>query len=221
MSWRGVTAVLALFGSVGCGAAAPHGNPLGAAVSAHASQTSLVPAPAVVAAACRQGSITVGLPVLCPTRWPATRAAGPPQLFWFERSTRVYLLNAFNGPNDETPHVFHLLIGGQSRPFGRAWQTTIDPGLRVTTRTVRIPKRGGGTFVQQRPARLIGTTTVHGARAILLREPPYPQGGLQGGHVLVLWNQGSHGYLISVHGLMLSSSALVAIAEAMADSARS
>jgi hypothetical protein len=85
---------------------------------------------------------------------------------------------------------------------------------------VTIPTRGGGTFVQQLPARRVGSARVDDARATVLREPPYPAGGLHGGHVVVLWNEGGHGYLISVHGERLSQRALVSIALAMARSTR-
>jgi hypothetical protein len=97
--------------------------------------------------------------------------------------------------------------------------TSLNPALRVTTRYVRIPMAGGGTFVQQRPARYIGSTTVHGLHAWILREPAYPQGGLHGRHVIVLWNQAGHGYLVSVHGQGLDDSALIGNATALARSA--
>jgi hypothetical protein len=133
------------------------------------------------------------------------RSRRSPALRWITLNPRVYLLNAFNGLDDRTPHVFHLLLGGQQRPFAPDWKA-IDPGLRITTRLIRIPIRGSGSgsgsgaFVQQRPARRIGTTVIHGRGALLLAEPDYPHGGIQGGHVLVLWNQNSHGYIASVHG---------------------
>lgn len=90
----------------------------------------------------------------------------------------------------------------------------------MTTHKVVIPERGGGTFVQQLPARRIATARVHGARAAVLREPPYPTGGIHGDHVLVLWNEGGHGYMVSVHGERLSRPALVSVVLAMARSAR-
>ncbi len=78
---------------------------------------------------------------------------------------------------------------------------------------------GGGTFLQQGAAEYIGGTTVDGQRARILREPPYPQGGLHGGHVIVLWNRGGHGYLVSIHGQGLSEHALVATATTLARAA--
>jgi hypothetical protein len=155
---------------------------------------------------------------MCPASWPVTRAPGEPQSRVFEVTKDVYLINAFNGLEDRSAHIFHLLIGGQARPFGADY-TSIDPRLRVTTRYVRIPMRGGGSFVQERPAVRIASTTVHGLHATVLREPSYPQGGLHGGHVIVLWDQGGHGYLVSVHGNGMLEAALVPAATDLARSA--
>lgn len=137
----------------------------------------------------------------------------------FGEASDAYLIHAENGFSRRGGHVFHLLVGGQRQSFGR-WPAGVDPDLRVTTRKVTIPTQDGGRFVQQLPARRIATARVHGARAAVLQEPPYPAGGLHGGHVVVLWNEGSHGYLVSVHGERLSQRALVSIALAMARSAR-
>jgi hypothetical protein len=145
--------------------------------------------------------------------------AGQPKLRALGRTGDAYLLDAANGFSPRRTHVFHLLMGGQRRPFGQ-WPSGIDPDLRVTTHKVVIPQRGGGTFVQQLPARRITTTSVHGARATVLREPRYPVGGIHGQHVVVLGNDGGHGYLVSVHGERLSQPALVSVALAMATSAR-
>jgi hypothetical protein len=90
----------------------------------------------------------------------------------------------------------------------------------VTTHKVVITDRSGGAFVQHLPARRIAAARVHGAAATVLQEPPYPKGGIHGDHVLVLWNEGGHGYMVSVHGERPSRPALVSIALAMARSAR-
>jgi hypothetical protein len=177
----------------------------------------VVVVPPVVRKACRQGARRVAFAVLCPSAWPVAEHAGTPPLRWITLRPSVYLLNAFNGDQWLPAHVFHLLIGGQAHTFGAHW-TAIDPGLRITTKLVRIPVEGGGTFVQQRPARRIGMSAVHGSPALLLREPPYPQGGLHGGHVLALWNQDGHGYVVSVHGIGLDQQALIAVAVTVARS---
>jgi hypothetical protein len=200
-----------------CGASSSsHRYPVRPPVPAGSVQA-LVGAPAVLARVCGELARSARFPVMCPTRWPPTLAGGQPQLGILARAQGAYLVNAFNGLDDRSPHVFHLLFGAQAKPFG-ASVTSIESALRVTNRYVRIPMTGGGTFVQQRPASYLASTTVHGARARVLREPPYPQGGLQGGHVIVVWNEGGHGYLVSVHGQGISTAVLTRLAAALADS---
>jgi hypothetical protein len=112
--------------------------------------------------------------VLCPATWPRHGGPGQPKLQFLSSTMDAYLIDASNGFSRRGPHVFHLLLGGQRRPF-RPGPTGIDPALRVTTRRVTIPMKGGGEFVQALPVRRFGTATVHDNRAALLRAPPYPQ----------------------------------------------
>jgi hypothetical protein len=174
-------------------------------------------APAAITNACAEAATPAAFPVLCPTRWPSPSGRGAPKARLFEEASDGYLINVENGFSRRGGHVFHLIVGGQAQPFGR-WPAGVDPDLRVTTRKVTIPQRGGGRFVQQLPARRIATARVHGARAAVLQEPPYPTGGIHGGHVVVLWSEAGHGYLVSVHGERLSRDKLVTIALAMARS---
>jgi hypothetical protein len=176
-------------------------------------------APAAITDACAHVATSTDFSVRCPTRWPSARGRGAPKARAFERRSDVYLIDVANGFSRPGGHVFHLLLGGQRQPFGR-WPAGVDAALRLTTRKVTIPTQGGGTFVQQLPARRIATARVHGARAAVLREPPYPTGGLHGSHVVVLWNEGGHGYLVSVHGERLSRRALVSVGLAIARSTR-
>jgi hypothetical protein len=176
-------------------------------------------APRAITTACAAAATPSRFPVLCPTRWPSPGSRGAPKARLFEEASDVYLISVENGFSSRGGQIFHLLVGGQGQPFGR-WPAGVDPDLRVTTRKVTIPQRGGGRFVQQLPARRIATARVHGARAAVLQEPPYPTGGLHGGHVVVLWSEDGHGYLVSVHGERVSRQKLISIALAMARSTR-
>jgi hypothetical protein len=204
-------------GIAACGGTAASTSAPIARTSTIESGATLIEAPAAVGAVCSKLAQSVSFTVMCPTAWPRTAAAGEPQVGVLATTQTTYLVNAFSGLSDHGAHIFHLLFGGQNTPFG-AGRGSIDPGLRVTTRDVRIPMTGGGTFVQQLAVRYVGRTTVHHRRARILQEPPYPQGGVQGGHVLVLWNESGHGYLVSVHGQGLTKPALIAAAVDLADS---
>ena len=102
----------------------------------------------------------------------------------------------------------HLVLGGQRPPFsmaGAAGEKWPRPGERRPVeqlglpRIITTPQQGGGNYVAQRPARIIRHTTIHARPALVLVAPPYPDGGFMGGHIIILWNQGEHGYLLSFH----------------------
>jgi hypothetical protein len=180
----------------------------------------LAATPPGITKACAKAATRAAFPVLCPARWPppgATRAPrDAPRPRTYVKASDVYLINVENGFRRRGGHVFHLLLGAQRQPFGR-WPRDVDPDLRLTTRKVLTTDRAGVLYL---PARRIATARVHGVSATVLREPPYPEGGLHGGHVVVLWSEDGHGYLVSVHAERLSQRALVSIALAMARSTR-
>lgn len=45
----------------------------------------------------------------------------------------------------------------------------------------------------------LGRTSVAGHEALLLRVREYPNGGLHGGHLAVIWNVGQAGYAVTMH----------------------
>jgi hypothetical protein len=105
------------------------------------------------------------------------------------------------------------MLGGQARPFG-----PYDPALRISELR-RVPMEGGGLFTSSLPPRRIATADLGGRRARVLSEPPYPRGGIHGGHVVVAWNQDGHGYLVSLHAERMPRAEQVRLAVAMARSA--
>jgi len=164
-----------------------------------------------VRAACARAALAVLFPVRCPRRWPDGTGRDD---YDFSAPPGVYLLNFANGFARRGPKVFHLLIGGQAAAYG-----DYDDALRISVDST-VPMRGGGTFVNGVAPRRIGTAALgDGLRARVLSEPPYPRGGIQGGHVLVLWNQDGHGYLVSIHASGMPAADQVRIAVAMARSA--
>lgn len=176
-------------------------------------------APRSISAECHHVAERSAFPVLCPATWLRHRGPGQPKLRSLENAPDAYLIDASNGFSRRGPDVFHVLLGGQRRPVGHGL-TGIDPALRLTTRRVTIPKKGGGEFVQALPFRRIGSATVHGHRAAVLREPPYPQGGVHGGHVVILWNEAGHGYIVSAHGARMPQSDVISVALQLARSTR-
>jgi hypothetical protein len=206
-----LAALLALF-VVGCGG--EHRRP-----GPDEPDSRLPAAPSSIGTGCRHVAERSAFPVLCPATWPRHRGPGQPKLQFLENATDAYLIDASNGFSQRGPDVFHVLLGGQRRPVTPG-PTGIDPALRLTTRRVTVPMKGGGEFVQALPFRRIGSSTVHGNRAAVLREPPYPQGGIHGGHVVIVWNQGGHGYIVSAHGARMPQSDIISAALQLARSTR-
>jgi hypothetical protein len=192
MAWRlAAPATVALALLVGCGDESERA----------ASGSSLPPAPDGVADGCREAADVATFPVVCPTEWPDAGRPANVDLRLFG-SDVAYLLEAQTGFGGRSP-VFHVLLGGQERPFPAGFEGG-GKQLRVTTRRVTTPvhKDGeptGRLFVVERPTRRVGTTRVHGQPAGILKAPPYPQGGIHGGHSIVMWNENGRGYLVSTH----------------------
>jgi len=167
-------------------------------------RSGLPPAPTSVADGCRQADEAVSFTVLCPTGWPENVRPSRTTLRMLGETDEAYLLEDNTGFGSRSP-VFHVLLGGQHEPF----PSTFEGGgkrLRVTTRRVVTPyyasPRGGrvlGHRVVERPTRRVATTHVRGQHAAIMKAPPYPHGGIHGAHMIVMWNENGHGYLVSAH----------------------
>jgi hypothetical protein len=169
------------------------------------SPSPLPPAPAGVTDGCREAAEVAGFEVLCPSGWPqASRPARVRLRLYEDAGSASYLLEEQDGLSDRAP-VFHVLFGGQRKPFPAGFEGG-GGQLRLTTRRVVTPyyasPKGGrvlGRTVVERPTRRVGTTTVRDQRAAIMQAPPFPAGGIHGGHTVVMWNEGGHGYLVSTH----------------------
>ena len=165
--------------------------------------SSLPPAPPGVVDGCRDAADIAGFEVLCPARWPDATRPARLRLRLYEGEA-AYLLEAQSGFGNRSP-VFHVLFGGQRKPFPAGFEGG-GRSLRVMTRRRVVPiyasPRGGrvlGHDVVELPTRLIRTMRIRGQRAGIMKAPPYPKGGIHGDHTIVMWNEGGHGYLVSTH----------------------
>ena len=155
---------------------------------------------------CRDRAQLHKFPVLCPTRCPhasSSSVAGSgssvlgPSFDWGSFNDETGFDNGDSG---------HLIFGGQAPRFslaGSPKQTWLRSGQPQPIEQLGLPRyittsqQGGGTYVVQRPARILRSSTVGGSRAVVLVAPDYPTGGFNGGHVLVVWNWHGYGYFIS------------------------
>jgi hypothetical protein len=193
-------AALGAAGSCGCGADVP-------SPAAQRPPADTRPATPQFTAACAREAGRVNLAVLCPARLPDSgyepaRGFGDPPC--------AYLVNL--EPRNMTRRsgsVFHLLIGGRCRPWdlrtrGGRWpavprSATGDGDLRLVGTEPLRPGESALEEAERGGLRVLRAARVGGARALVLRNPPYPAGGIHGGHVSVVWNAGGAGYVVSGH----------------------
>lgn len=168
----------------------------------------LGPTPAAVVHVCRERVQMKKFAVACPTRYPLAPhslvtpsgvALRGPSFYWA----------SFNDPSGfPDGDQGHLLIGGQRMPFslagqpGQTWPRPPQPRpvqQLPLPRLLTTPMAGGKTYIVQRPARVLLHAMVKGLPALVLNAPAHPEGGLSGGHIIVLWNRDGHGYLVSLH----------------------
>jgi hypothetical protein len=169
----------------------------------HPAITALRAAPASVSAACRGIAGTRVVSVLCPTRLPDGR--------WSvnHRSLRngrcAFLLDLDTRPFGEN-EPFHALAGGRCAAWPLAiradhWPAdpTLADDLGLIGHEPLRPGQPSTTPATPVPPRVLRRVAIAGHPGLLLRETDYPTGGVHGGHIAAIWNQGRHGYVLSLH----------------------
>lgn len=142
------------------------------------------------------------IPVLCPTRLPTAR--------WYVRyqtlrGGRLEYLTNFDTKPVGSGDPFHVLAGGRRGRFtlkSIAGRWPVDTNLPRDLGLVGAkPLKPGQRWDKQRPVRpkLRRHVKVTRHPALLLKVADYPDGGVHGGHLAVVWNQGRDGYVLSLH----------------------
>jgi hypothetical protein len=168
----------------------------------------LGPTPALVRTFCTETEAAI--PVLCPAEYPRVRGSRTSDGRDLTLPGYGGYLVTFNDTAFRTEDAAHVFLGGQPGEFslrGRPGQRWPRPGEDKPDREMRIPAGyrsgripGDGNVPTRLRARVVGSGRVAGSQALLLRVPyEYPEGGVHSEHTILLWNQGGHGYLVSVH----------------------
>lgn len=157
---------------------------------------------------CAREAGTVTVRVLCPTRLPTGGFEAPRN---YGDAPCTYLINLEpRGFLNRTGTVFHLLFGGTCQPWnlrtrGDRWPAELtaprsSKDLRLIGTTSLVP--GQTEADRKRVAlRVLRHARVRSARALVLRNPPYPTGGIHGGHISVIWNADGAAYVVSGHAV--------------------
>jgi hypothetical protein len=165
----------------------------------------LARAPKAVVAACVSLQPKKTLKVLCPRRLP--RAAWHVRYRSLERSRSRYLMDL--RVEDNSGGAQHVLAGGRRRRFSLSevdghWPARVPrAGARCCARAgdlglIGARERSVGIWEPVRMS-VIRHARVRSRPALLLEAAPHPDGGIHGGHLVVVWNQGLRGYVFSIH----------------------
>ncbi len=147
---------------------------------------------------CRSAASDTSLAVRCPSWLP--RGA------WGGRALRsgecdyLFDLNRRSGRGG----AYHALVGGRCGTFSLRTRSGRWPVKARRIRDLGLigskPLTPGQTGAPS-PARLrvLRTTEVVHRRGLLLLATPFPAGGIHGGHIAAVWNQGGAGYALTLH----------------------
>ena len=142
------------------------------------------------------------MPPVCPTVLPL--ADGP----WgkgraLDHAPCEYLIDVLAGPSPEPGGVpkrpYHLLFGARCAPFDLAVRNGHWPAGGFFDRDLRLVGIRPGNRPRPARAHVVDRLRVAGEPALLLRYPPHPLTSVHTGHLAVVWNDSSAGYVISVH----------------------
>lgn len=176
------------------------GTPSGEAAGTQVER--LPPVPRAVLRRCQALAATRRVAVLCPGRLPEARWTVSHQTL--RSGPCAYLLD-LDAQHDRPGEVFHVLAGGRCGEFplrttnGR-WpaDTGLPNGLGLVGAKSLEP--GEVEADEERvPLRVRRETTIAGHPALLLDVEGYPDGGVHGGHLAAVWNQGGAGYALTLH----------------------
>jgi hypothetical protein len=158
----------------------------------------LGPRPAAVTRACRRVLLT-----RCPSRWPLRPGSRPHGGRDYARGPASLLSFSDFAIEGEGGHV---MIGEHPRTYdlrgrpGEAFRRGGRDPLRIPSRLRwSAPDPSGRRYALESPARILRVAAVRAHRALVLRAPPYPRGGLHGDHAIVVWNEAGRGHLVSIH----------------------
>ena len=122
--------------------------------------------------------------VVCPTRFPLRRGSQATYGRSLSRDSYDGYLMEWHVTRFRGDDSGHVVVGGQPD------ELDLSRGAAV---------RADGALALPGRKKLLRRTKVGTAPALVLQSAPYPRGGINGGHVSVLWNMNGRGYLVSLH----------------------
>jgi hypothetical protein len=161
-----------------------------------------------VRSACAELAAEPGLQIRCPTWLPGFGRQRARNSFESHPSNDVggcgYLVELVVRRAPQRPDIpFHIIFGGECRAFslkvhGGHWppEPRFGDALGLVTHKPLSPRQRRERL---EVPRVLAQVPFMGARALVLMVAPYPSGGINGGHVALVWNESGSGYLMSFH----------------------
>lgn len=188
----------------GCGADSASAPAPTDPVRAAREQGDVVGAPSALGDACDRISRRVEVMVRCPLMLPAGGRYERPRAY--DVMSCTYLVNLEpRGASRKQGLPFHVLFGSRCEPFDLSLGDGRWPARRVPDDDLRLVGMAafepGEDLADTEPTRLavLKSTTVAGQLALVVRVAPYPQGGMHGGHLGLVWNAYGAAHAITVH----------------------
>lgn len=155
--------------------------------------------PRATVARCRSLQAERTIPVLCPVELPG--AGWKVRYRSLVQAKDRYLCDLRRRPRGRD-RIDHVLAGGVRGELSFAtrdgrWPadpSSRDPLLLVGTHVVEGTRRERPV-----PLEVVGPAEVGGEPALVLRAAGFPDGGVHGGHLVVIWNQARIGRVLSIH----------------------
>ena len=196
--------VAILLGGWSCGGGSPGGGSPSpqdhnaTATTRTAAPQRLVALPRAAIRRCASLGSRRDVPVRCPTRLPDAQWRVRYQTL--ERGRRAYLTD-FRAPNTANGLAHHVLAGGRVGKFPLRARRREWPAALPLARDLGLLGAKQGRSGRWKPVRLqvVRSSHVHRRQALLLRAAEFPNGGIHGGHLGVIWNEGRNGYTLTIH----------------------
>jgi hypothetical protein len=164
--------------------------------------------PPAVRSVCAGLAAEPGLQIRCPSWLPGLGGRRTGSSFESHPSNDVggcgYLVELLARKAPQGSDIpFHIIFGGACEAFSLKvrrghWPPRPRFGDALGLVTHR-PLSPGQRRERLEVPRVLARVPFMGSTALVLRVAPYPSGGINGGHVVLVWNESGSGYVMSFH----------------------
>jgi len=156
--------------------------------------------PKALLSTCRSATAEADMAARCPAAIPL------PDNGWgrgraLDSSPCEYLIDVQEGHDARgiPTRIWHVIFGGRCEPFDLAVSDGRWPTRGFIERDLRLVGVRPGNDRRPARARVLKRFRIAGRPALLLRYPAQPLTTVHSGHLAIVWNEASAGYVVSGH----------------------